>query len=160
MIAGSASRPARTSAGGGTISSVKTIACLRTQSPCPRAAGLGVEPIIRYGTSPATLPISRQAETRRAVLAFTEVTGGANFDPHDPRVRTFAHRDGDYWVISNEAANRGEGDNAQCAPHNSNTCAYTAIGGGFIRSLRTYRAPGAGGKQPMPSLEFLCLEDR
>jgi hypothetical protein len=52
------------------------------------ATGLGVEPIIRYGTaeksgSPATL---YRDERSRAALAFTEVTGGANFDPPDPRV--------------------------------------------------------------------------
>jgi hypothetical protein len=61
-------------------------------------------------------PYIATSGARRAALAFTEVTCGANFDPPDihawecgrSRIGTVI-----YWVISNEAVNRGQGDNAQ-----------------------------------------------
>ncbi|QDP26557.1 acyl-CoA dehydrogenase family protein [Bradyrhizobium cosmicum] len=69
--------------------------------------GLGVKPIIFYGTEEQKkrfLPDFIQDGTRLAALAFTEVTGGANFDAPDPRfgVKTFATLDGDEWVINGE----------------------------------------------------------
>ena len=72
------------------------------------ATGLGLEPIIRFGTADQKReflsPYLATSGARLAALAFTEVTGGANFDTPDPRlgVRTFARRDGDYWVISGQ----------------------------------------------------------
>jgi alkylation response protein AidB-like acyl-CoA dehydrogenase len=50
------------------------------------------------------LPDFIEDGTRLAALAFTEVTGGANFDAADPRfgVRTFATLEGDEWVINGE----------------------------------------------------------
>jgi alkylation response protein AidB-like acyl-CoA dehydrogenase len=70
------------------------------------ATGLGLEAIIRYGTAAQKheflAPYLVSSGAPLAALAFTEVTGGANFDTPDPRlgVRTFARRDGDHWVIS------------------------------------------------------------
>jgi alkylation response protein AidB-like acyl-CoA dehydrogenase len=70
------------------------------------ATGLGLEAIIRYGTARQKrgflAPYLAASGAPLAALAFTEVTGGANFDTPDPRVgvRTFARRDGDHWVIS------------------------------------------------------------
>ncbi|MCG6204541.1 acyl-CoA dehydrogenase family protein [Rhodopseudomonas sp. HC1] len=69
--------------------------------------GLGVKPIIFYGNDEQKkrfLPDFIEDGTRLAALAFTEVTGGANFDAADPRfgVRTFAIREGDEWVINGE----------------------------------------------------------
>ena len=68
--------------------------------------GLGLEPIINYGTEEQKrrfLPdfISSSGE-RLAAFAFTEVTGGANYDCPDPAagVQTIAQREGDEWVIS------------------------------------------------------------
>ncbi len=72
------------------------------------ATGLGLEPIIRYGSAEQKreflTPYLATNGARLAALAFTEVTGGANFDTPDPRfgVRTFARRDGDHWVISGQ----------------------------------------------------------
>lgn len=70
------------------------------------ATGLGLQPLLRFGTDdqkkrflPDFVPTDRDP---LAALAFTEVTGGANFNTPDPRhgVRTVARRDGDEWVIS------------------------------------------------------------
>jgi alkylation response protein AidB-like acyl-CoA dehydrogenase len=72
------------------------------------ATGLGLEPIIRYGSAEQKreflTPYLATNGAPLAALAFTEVTGGANFDTPDPRygVRTFARRDGDHWVISGQ----------------------------------------------------------
>jgi alkylation response protein AidB-like acyl-CoA dehydrogenase len=69
--------------------------------------GLGVKPVIFYGTEDQKkrfLPDFIQDGTRLAALAFTEVTGGANFDAPDPRfgVKTFATLEGNQWVINGE----------------------------------------------------------
>lgn len=70
------------------------------------ATGLGLQPVLRFGTEQQQrrfLPaFVENGEDRLAAFAFTEVTGGANFDSPDPAagVRTFARRDGDQWVIS------------------------------------------------------------
>lgn len=69
--------------------------------------GLGVKPIIFFGNDEQKkrfLPDFIEDGTRLAALAFTEVTGGANFDAADPRfgVKTFAIREGDEWVINGE----------------------------------------------------------
>jgi alkylation response protein AidB-like acyl-CoA dehydrogenase len=72
------------------------------------ATGLGLEPIIRYGSIAQKreflTPYAATSGSRLAALAFTEVTGGANADSPDPSVgvRTFARRDGDYWVINGQ----------------------------------------------------------
>ncbi|HZO82567.1 MAG TPA: acyl-CoA dehydrogenase family protein [Candidatus Binataceae bacterium] len=70
------------------------------------ATGLGLQPVLRYGNEEQRrrfLPdFVENGEDRLAAFAFTEVTGGANYDSPDPSsgVRTFARRDGDQWVIS------------------------------------------------------------
>jgi alkylation response protein AidB-like acyl-CoA dehydrogenase len=70
------------------------------------ATGLGLQPVIRFGSEQQKrefLPaFVENGEDRLAAFAFTEVTGGANFDSPDPSagVRTVARREGDEWVIS------------------------------------------------------------
>lgn len=69
--------------------------------------GLCVKPVAIFGTDEQKKRLlSDFAEDgmRLGALAFTEVTGGANFDSPDPRygVRTFATLDGDHWVINGE----------------------------------------------------------
>src|SRR5512146_90345 len=70
------------------------------------ATGLGLQPVIQFGSDEQKrefLPgFVDHGEDRLAAFAFTEVTGGANFDSPDPSngVRTFARREGDEWVIS------------------------------------------------------------
>lgn len=68
--------------------------------------GLGLEPIINYGTEEQKrrfLPqfVSNQG-TPLAAFGFTEVTGGSGFDTPDPNagVQTIAVREGDEWVIN------------------------------------------------------------
>ena len=67
--------------------------------------GLGLQPIIRFGTPEQREKWLRpftDSEPRMAAFGFTEVTGGANFDSPDPKVgvQTFAQLDGDEWVIN------------------------------------------------------------
>ncbi|OZC87972.1 acyl-CoA dehydrogenase [Rhodococcus sp. 06-418-5] len=67
--------------------------------------GLGLNPIINFGTEEQKnrwLPLFCDGEPRLAAIAYTEVTGGANYDSEDPTVgiRTFARREGDEWVIN------------------------------------------------------------
>jgi alkylation response protein AidB-like acyl-CoA dehydrogenase len=67
--------------------------------------GLGLEPIMRFGTQEQKrrfLPDFVTNGERLAAFAFTEVTGGSNFDCPDPSagVQTFARREGDSWVIN------------------------------------------------------------
>ncbi|MEU3472651.1 acyl-CoA dehydrogenase family protein [Rhodococcus sp. NPDC006774] len=69
------------------------------------ATGLGLNPIINFGTEQQKqrwLPSFCGDEPRLAAIAYTEVTGGANYDSPDPDfgIRTFAKRDGDHWVIN------------------------------------------------------------
>lgn len=70
------------------------------------ATGLGLQPLLRFGTAEQQQrflpPFSAPGSAALAALAFTEVTGGANYNTPDPRhgVRTEARRDGDEWVIS------------------------------------------------------------
>jgi alkylation response protein AidB-like acyl-CoA dehydrogenase len=67
--------------------------------------GLGLNPIITFGTAEQKqrwLPLFCDDQPRLAAIAYTEVTGGANYDSPDPSVgvQTFAIRDGDEWVIN------------------------------------------------------------
>jgi alkylation response protein AidB-like acyl-CoA dehydrogenase len=69
--------------------------------------GLCVKPVIFFGTEEQKrrfLPDFVEDGTRLGALAFTEVTGGANYDAADPRfgVQTFAIREGNEWVINGE----------------------------------------------------------
>jgi nitroalkane oxidase len=70
------------------------------------ATGLGLQPLLRFGSDEQRrrlLPdFAGLDHDRLAALAFTEVTGGANFNSADPAcgVRTVARRAGDEWVIS------------------------------------------------------------
>lgn len=70
------------------------------------ATGLGLQPIIGFGSEDQKRTwlgeILAQPADRLAAFAFTEVTGGANFDSPDPQagVQTFARLDGDEWVIT------------------------------------------------------------
>ena len=69
------------------------------------ATGLGLQPIIHFGTPEQKEKFLRpftDSEPRLAAFGFTEVTGGANFDSVDPKVgvQTFAELDGDEWVIN------------------------------------------------------------
>ena len=65
------------------------------------ATGLGLQPIIGFGSEDQKRiwlgEILAQPADRLAAFAFTEVTGGANFDSPDPQagVQTFARLDGD-----------------------------------------------------------------
>lgn len=71
------------------------------------ANGLGLQPILTYGTPEQKERFLRPfAEDRAgdllACFAFTEAEGGANFDSDDPNagVRTFAQREGDTYLIN------------------------------------------------------------
>lgn len=70
------------------------------------ATALGIEPILRFGTEEQKQEfisqILQDPAQNLAALAFTEVTGGANFDAPDPAagVQTFARLEGDHWVIN------------------------------------------------------------
>ncbi len=70
--------------------------------------GLGMEPILSAGSEEQKRrwcgEILEKPAERLAAFAFTEVTGGANFDCPDPAagVQTFARREGDEWVISGQ----------------------------------------------------------
>ncbi|MBA4285280.1 MAG: acyl-CoA dehydrogenase [Xanthomonadaceae bacterium] len=68
--------------------------------------GLGMEPILGFGSDEQKRrwigEILEAPGDRLAALAFTEVTGGSNYDCPDPTagVQTIARRDGDQWVIN------------------------------------------------------------
>lgn len=68
--------------------------------------GLGLQPIIRFGTPEQKERFLRPfagPESRIAAWAFTEAAGGSNFDSEDPAaagVQTVATREGDEWVIN------------------------------------------------------------
>ncbi|WP_042268890.1 acyl-CoA dehydrogenase family protein [Paraburkholderia heleia] len=67
--------------------------------------GLGLHAVIHHGTEEQKkrfLPEFVEDGSRLAALAFTEVTGGSNYDSTDPAVgvRTFARLEGDEWVIN------------------------------------------------------------
>ncbi len=68
--------------------------------------GLGMEPILGFGNEEQKRKwcgeILEKPDERLAAFAFTEVTGGSNFDCPDPNagVQTFARREGDEWVIN------------------------------------------------------------
>lgn len=68
--------------------------------------GLGMEPILGFGTDEQKRKwcgeILESPGERLAAFAFTEVTGGSNFDCPDPAagVQTLARREGDEWVIT------------------------------------------------------------
>lgn len=69
------------------------------------ATGLGLHAVIHHGTEAQKqrfLPDFVEDGSRLAALAFTEVTGGANYDHPDPSVgvQTFARLEGDEWVIN------------------------------------------------------------
>lgn len=70
------------------------------------ATGLGLEPIMNFGTEEQKRrflgEILEKPGDRLAAFAFTEVTGGANFDDPDPSagVQTIARLEGDHWVIN------------------------------------------------------------
>lgn len=69
--------------------------------------GLCVKPVAMFGTEEQKkrlLTDFAEDGTRLGALAFTEVTGGANFDSPDPRfgVNTFATLEGDEWVINGQ----------------------------------------------------------
>lgn len=68
--------------------------------------GVGLEPLLHFGTEQQkrrfTAEILEDPVERLAAFAFTEATGGSNFDCPDPQhgVQTFARREGDFWVIN------------------------------------------------------------
>ena len=67
--------------------------------------GLGLHAVVHHGTEEQQqrfLPDFVEDGTRLAALAFTEVTGGANYNSTDPSVgvQTFARLEGDEWVIN------------------------------------------------------------
>ncbi|MFL9672343.1 acyl-CoA dehydrogenase family protein [Pseudomonas marginalis] len=67
--------------------------------------GLGLHAVLHHGTEEQKrrfLPDFVEDGSRLAALAFTEVTGGANYDSPDPSagVQTFARLEGDEWVIN------------------------------------------------------------
>jgi alkylation response protein AidB-like acyl-CoA dehydrogenase len=72
------------------------------------ATGLGMEPILGFGSEEQkrhwVSEILAEPEHRLASFAFTEVSGGANFDCPDPTagVQTHARLDGDEWVINGQ----------------------------------------------------------
>lgn len=69
------------------------------------ATGLALQPLIRFGTADQCERFLKpfiNSEAPLAAFAFTEVTGGANYDCPDPSagVQTFAHLEGNEWIIS------------------------------------------------------------
>jgi alkylation response protein AidB-like acyl-CoA dehydrogenase len=71
------------------------------------STGLALQPLIRFGNQEQKrrfLPGFVEDGMRLGSFAYTEVTGGANYDTPDPKygVRTFAIREGDEWVLNGE----------------------------------------------------------
>ncbi|MDH4574063.1 acyl-CoA dehydrogenase family protein [Salinicola acroporae] len=69
------------------------------------ATGLGLHALVHHGSQEQQqrfLPDFAEDGSRLASLAFTEVTGGANYDSTDTSagVQTFARLEGDEWVIN------------------------------------------------------------
>ena len=71
------------------------------------ANGLALQPVIQFGTPDQKERFLRpfteaEGADRLACFAFTEASGGANFDSDDPDagVVTYAQRDGDHYIIS------------------------------------------------------------
>lgn len=67
--------------------------------------GLGLHPIVHFGTEEQKqrwLPAFCGSEPKLAAIAYTEVTGGANYDSPDPKVgvQTFARIEGDEIVLN------------------------------------------------------------
>jgi alkylation response protein AidB-like acyl-CoA dehydrogenase len=67
--------------------------------------GLGLYPIIHFGTEEQKkrfLPAFCGSDPKLAAIAYTEVTGGANYDSPDPKVgvQTFARIEGDEIVLN------------------------------------------------------------
>jgi alkylation response protein AidB-like acyl-CoA dehydrogenase len=99
------------------------------------ATGLGLEPLLRFGSAEQKRqflpPFLAAGGAKLAALAFTEVTGGANFDSPDPSVgvRTFARREGDQWVISGRRP-------LQCRMPNRSGQAAAGITGDHHRARR------------------------
>lgn len=67
--------------------------------------GLGLYPIVHFGTEEQKqrwLPAFCGSEPKLAAIAYTEVTGGANYDSPDPKVgvQTFARIEGDEIVLN------------------------------------------------------------
>ncbi|OLR92617.1 acyl-CoA dehydrogenase family protein [Actinokineospora bangkokensis] len=67
--------------------------------------GLGLHPIVHFGTEEQKrrfLPPFCGSDPKLAAIAYTEVTGGANYDSPDPKVgvQTFARVEGDEIVLN------------------------------------------------------------
>lgn len=114
------------------------------------ACGLGLQPVIQFGTVEQRKrflqPFVDDAEgDLLAAFAFTEVSGGANFDSEDPDagVQTFARREGDEWVITGQKhyTVNGTGWDGKGAHLNSVIC-RTDRGKGASESLAVIMIPG------------------
>jgi nitroalkane oxidase len=73
------------------------------------ASGLGLQPVIQFGDAVQRKLflqpfVDDEDGSLLASFAFTEVTGGANFDSNDAAagVQTFARRDAEDWVLSGQ----------------------------------------------------------
>ena len=73
------------------------------------ASGLGLQPVIQFGDAAQRKLflqpfVDDEDGSLLASFAFTEVTGGANFDSNDAAagVQTFAHREGEDWVLTGQ----------------------------------------------------------
>jgi len=72
-------------------------------------SGLGLQPVLQFGDAVQRKlflqPFIDDGDgALLASFAFTEVTGGANFDSNDAAagVQTFARRDGDNWIVTGQ----------------------------------------------------------
>ncbi|GEL20672.1 acyl-CoA dehydrogenase family protein [Pseudonocardia asaccharolytica] len=114
------------------------------------ASGLGLQPIIQYGTPEQKerllRPFAADGEgDLLASYAFTDVAGGANFDSPDPAggIQTTARRDGDEWVITGQKhyTTNGTGwDRIGC--HLYTVVCRTEPAGGADESLAVIAVPG------------------
>ncbi|MER5670570.1 acyl-CoA dehydrogenase family protein [Pseudonocardia alni] len=98
--------------GGGRFSSLQFVLAIeelaRVDVNVPTAVlgtGLGLYPIVHFGTEEQKqrwLPAFCGSEPKLAAIAYTEVTGGANYDSTDPKVgvQTFARIEGDEIVLN------------------------------------------------------------
>lgn len=112
--------------------------------------GLGLEPIINYGTEEQKrrfLPdFITNSGDHLAAFAFTEVTGGSNFDCPSPGagVQTIARREGDEWVINGKKH------------YTTNACGWDGAGADLVSVVCRIGAE----RSPQESLAIIVVPGR
>ena len=127
------------------------------------ANGLALQPVIQFGTPDQKERFLRpfteaEGADRLACFAFTEASGGANFDSDDPDagVVTYAQRDGDHYVISGvkHFATNGSGWDREGA-HLYTVLARTDRNAGAKEGLSVIAVPGG-----TPGIRVGRIEDK